>query len=311
MSREHESAEDPEGLGAAKPSPRAGDSGKPDDGTVDSTARAPESETDRGGAEPHTDINRQPQSQVAADGSTAQRRSRYRGRHSRKRESQARRRWKEWSRKTWGAIGLAIITAVGGWLAVWMLFVVGPPAPATSTPTPIGDPGHAPGRPDVSTLSLGHRFYAVLNFYYFQKCGRPCWQPLYQMPSEGSAGLTQGWPCEYYDPASAAGGQYCLKPPPGRTASEMADAHNVNSGDRILVFCQVTHIGSAQAQLVQNQEKQASRIWDMIALPRSRLAPNDVLAGKLSQVPGMPGFYEAYAPDIWLGNTGWHDIPCK
>jgi hypothetical protein len=78
------------------------------------------------------------------------------------------------------------------------------------------------------------------------------------------------------------------------------------SGDRILVICQV-----ADAQVTHNENGQASAIWDMVALGKSEAYRNPAIAGKLTLVPGMPGFYEAYAPDIWLGNTGWHGIPCK
>lgn len=310
MNREHEKAGDPEGLLAARPSSRAGDNGRPDDATADVAAAGADSGADQGAYQPHTaGVNREPQAQ-ATDGPGVQSRSANGGRHGRKRGSQARRRWRRWGGRAWGVLGLVLIAGLGAWLGIWLGFLAGPPAPATSTLVPIGDPGHAPGRQDVSTLSLGHRFYAVANFYYDQGCGRPCWQPLVQLPNLNAAGLTKGWPCEYYDPASASNGPYCITPPPGRTPGEMADSRNQNSGDRVLVVCQVMPTGNTQAQLVHNQAGQDSAIWDMIALPKSRLIPNDVLAGRLSQIPGMPGFFEAYAPDIWLGNTGWHGIPC-
>jgi hypothetical protein len=311
VNREHETADDPEGLAAARPPSRAGDNAKPGDATAAGSDPGAEGAAVRDGSQRHTaDVTREPRAQ-AADGPGAQSRSANGGRHSRKRGSQARRRWKQWGGKAWAGVGLVLTAGLGAWLGIWLGFFYGPPAPAASALAPIGDPGHAPGRQDVSTLSPGHRFYAVANFYYDQGCGRPCWQPLVQLPNLNAAGLTKGWPCEYYDPASASSGPYCVKPPPGRAPGEMADSRNQNAGDRILVVCQAMPLGNTQGQLVHNQAGQASDIWDMIALPSSRLIPNDVLAGRLSQVPGMPGFYEAYAPDIWLGNTGWHGIPCK
>lgn len=87
----------------------------------------------------------------------------------------------------------------------------------------------------------------------------------------------------------------------------MAEPAVRNSGDRVLVVCQV-RVNTTQA--IHNEVGQASNIWDMVAVPRADIS-SDSAAGRLKQVAGMPGFYEAFGPDIWLGNTGWHDIPCK
>jgi hypothetical protein len=220
--------------------------------------------------------------------------------------------WKQWGGKFWAGVAVVVTGAVGAWLGVWLAFFAGPPATVAPPTTSIGNPGHPPGRQDVSTMSPGHRFYAVANFFEFQSCGRPCWLPLYQLPTEKSADVTQGWPCEYYEPDSSSGGPYCLQPPPRRTPGEMAGPSDKNSGDRILVVCQVTKIDTGQAaETIRNEAGQSSDIWDMVAVPESHVSRNSVVAGRLSQVPGMPGFYEAYGPDIWLGNTGWHGIPCK
>jgi hypothetical protein len=187
-----------------------------------------------------------------------------------------------------------------------------PTAPiVTPTITPIGNPGHAPSQLDVSTTVPGHSFYAVPNFYYFPSCGRPCWLPLYKLPTEQSAFVTDGWPCEYYDPKSASSGPYCIQPPSGRTPTMMANPSNKDSGDRILVICQITKLGGRAAQAIHNEAGQSSNIWDVVAVPAAHISRNSIAVTQLSKAPGMPGFYEAYGPDIWLGNTGWHDIPCK
>jgi hypothetical protein len=161
-------------------------------------------------------------------------------------------------------------------------------------------------------MKPGQRFYAVPNFYYFQSCGRPCWLPLYQLPSQQAEYVTQNWPCEYYDPTSTTSGGTCLQPSSGRTSSEMANAAMKDSGDRVFVVCQVTDISPGRpSQTIHNEVGQSSGIWDMVAVPASQVSRNNSAAAPLTLVPGMPGFYEAFGPDIWLGNTGWHDIPCK
>jgi hypothetical protein len=218
--------------------------------------------------------------------------------------------WRKWGGKLAVSVAAVIVAALGTLLGVWLVFFAGPPAPSPSA-SPIGNPGHPPGRQDVSTLSPNHRFYAVANFFYFPHCGRPCYLPLYPQPTESSAGITRGWPCEYYNPNSP-NGPYCLRPPTGRRPSEMANQANKYSGDRILVICQTTHLANGQAaQIIHNEAGQGSRIWDMVAVPVKRITYNGVVTSHLRHVPGMKGLYEAYAPDLWLGNTGWHGIPCK
>jgi hypothetical protein len=222
--------------------------------------------------------------------------------------------WKEWRTKIWTGAGAVLISALGIWLATWLGFFAGPHTPDTPSHThsvkPIPDPGHLPGRLDVSTMEPGHRFYAIPNFYYDQSCGRPCWLPLYELPTEQSAFVTYGWPCEYYGPNDSSDPS-CTRPPARRKTSEMADPANRNSGDWLLVLCQTTNISKGNpAQTIKNQVGQSSNIWDMVALPKSYVS-SDSAAEHLAQVPGMPGFYEVFAPDMWLGNTGSHAIPCS
>ena len=184
-----------------------------------------------------------------------------------------------------------------------------PSAASVGSTAPIVNPGHLPGRDDVSTMASHHQFYEIPNFYFFPSCGRPCWLPLYQQPTEQSAFVTDGWPCEYYGP-NYSSEPSCTQPPTRRTASETADPADKDSGDRLLVVCQLRQLGNGQtAPTIRNQNGQSSNIWDMVAVPASYISRDAPVVGKLSQVPGVPGFDEAFAPDIWLGNTGWHEIP--
>lgn len=216
------------------------------------------------------------------------------------------------SGKFWASVAAVVTGGLAGLLAAWLQFFAGPHAPNTSPATPTGHLSHPSSRQAVSTTSPGHRFYVVASFSGFRSCGRPCWLPLYQLPTHDSAAVTQGWPCEYYQPSSASSGPYCLQPPTGRAKGEMANPGDKNSGDRLLVVCQVTSIGNGQAaQTIRNDAGQSSDIWDMVAVPAARIFRNSVTADRMSQVPGMPGFYEAYGPDIWFGDTGWHNIPCR
>lgn len=160
-------------------------------------------------------------------------------------------------------------------------------------------------------MAPGQRFYATPNFEEDQQCGRPCWLPLYESPSENLAFVTSGWPCEYYAPPSSQPPS-CVTPPTGRTPGEMEDAVVKDSGDRVLVLCQTTQLSDGQpAQDIHNQIGQDSRIWDMLAVPKAYISPDSPAWGRLRQVRDMPGYYEAYAPDMWLGNTHSHSLPCK
>jgi hypothetical protein len=120
--------------------------------------------------------------------------------------SKARPRWKKWGGKFLAGVATVVTGALAARLGIWLTSVAGPTAPTVPPATPIDTPGHPPGREDVSTMSPEHRFYAVANFSEFQSCGGPCWLPLYQLPTESSAKVTRGWPCEYYGPGSASSG---------------------------------------------------------------------------------------------------------
>jgi hypothetical protein len=223
--------------------------------------------------------------------------------------------WREWRTKFLIGAATVLTGAMGIWLASWLGFFAGPHTAVASAPypsiKPIIDPGHLPGRQDVSTMAFGYRFFAVPNFYYFQSCGRPCWLPLYQLPTEKSAFVTDGWPCEYYGPNHSSAPS-CIRPPSRRTPSEMADRAVRDSGDRLLVLCQTARLSTGRAAgAIRNQVGQSSDIWDMVALPKSYISSDSPAIGKLTQVSRMPGFYQAFAPDIWLGNTGWHRIACR
>jgi hypothetical protein len=222
-------------------------------------------------------------------------------------------RLKKRGAKFWaGGASAVIITVFGSWLTVWFVFLAGPPASTVTSPSPtIINPGHLPGRHDVSKMTSDQRFYAIPNFYEFPSCGRPCWLPLYESPTEQSAPVTNNWPCEYYGP-NVSNEPSCVQPPSRRTSAEMADPADKKSGDKLFVVCQLTQIRKGAATpTVHNEVGKSSDIWDMIAVPGSEVSSNSPAFGRLHQVPGMPGFYEAFTPDLWLGNTGWHNIPCS
>jgi hypothetical protein len=78
------------------------------------------------------------------------------------------------------------------------------------------------------------------------------------------------------------------------------------------VICQTTYVSPGEpAQTLSNDIGQRSGIWDMVAVPATHIFHNNIAKDQLTPVPGMPGFYEAFGADIWLGGTGWHSIPCS
>jgi hypothetical protein len=144
--------------------------------------------------------------------------------------------------------------------------------------------GHPPGRVDVSTVEPGRSFLAVPNFYYFEACGRPCYLPLYSAPSHDTGKpVTEGWPCEFYSRHNRSRGPHCYSQSQGE-------------GDGVLVM------GQVRGQSRRNEIGQVSDIWDVILLPPRKATRN---AEYLEHRGDM---FVAYAPDIWLGNTGWHGI---
>jgi hypothetical protein len=159
----------------------------------------------------------------------------------------------------------------------------------------------------VSTRQPGQPFYALPNFKYFtgpKECTtRPCYLPLYDQPSHQQGvsitlGDAQGWPCEGFLPNV---GPACISPPAGRTPGQQWNPYFKWSGDKVLVACQTT------GQRLQDDLGAASNIWDGIVVPASKL--NGSPQAKRHPIPGLPGYYLAYGPDIWLGHTGWHRLP--
>lgn len=134
--------------------------------------------------------------------------------------------------------------------------------------------GHLPGAADVSTMSIGKQFDATPNFEFYQSCGRPCWLPF--MPSTKlmkGASITDNFPYEHF---------------------------LGNNGNRVHVICQ------KHDQSTSNQEGQGSDIWDKVVIPKAQATKN---IGQFTATQDGTGFY-AFASDLWLGNTGWHDITC-
>lgn len=176
--------------------------------------------------------------------------------------------------------------------------------------------GHRPGRRDIRTdrdyigagfgtdiVGPSTLFLARANFFYFEGCGRPCYLPLNPAPRIGNKdwAVTEGWPCEYYVPSSHK------KPDDGPYCFDKAG----KDGDWVRV------IGQVRGQPITNDIGQVSDVWDVIKISDARATRNRELAEShrfVSMVdPGFidegPIFFIVYAPDIWLGNTGWHEIP--
>jgi hypothetical protein len=244
---------------------------------------------------------------------TAEASTRPQGRHERAPVGRARairkagRRLKAIAKGGWAWVVAAVSAVIIAVATAWALTAAGlssstPSVPGTATAVPVG---HPPGSQDVSTLAAGRAFYATPNFYDDRTCGRPCQLQSWKSPTEDNASVSSGWPCEYYDPASAAEGPFCVEPPSGRTKTEMANPSQPDSGDRVLILCQVN------GEPIQNEVLQRSSIWDVVAMPAKYIPKAVTTAHLVRQVPRMPGFYETYVPDIWLGNTGSHGITCR
>lgn len=149
--------------------------------------------------------------------------------------------------------------------------------------------GHEPGRDDVSTMESGHYFYATPNFRY-HAMGRPCWLPINPGPKLGDGTgtwpVTKNWPCEFYGPHIPIFGFAGL-------------SWRHRPGDRLKV------IGQVRGPVVKNDIGQTSDIWNVVLIPFGRVVRNQQLLTEFDDV-GIPF---GFAPDIWMGNTGWHDIP--
>lgn len=161
--------------------------------------------------------------------------------------------------------------------------------------------GHKPGLLDVVEPQRGSPFWARPNLYYLQQCGRPCWLPIFAAPATIMPGwqnqdwaINTGWPCEHYRPHNKPAGPYCYS----RTS---------HRGDLLRVVGQVS--GDLCEELT-NEIGQRSDIWNIVLVPSVRVLRNHSL---LIHVPAgkenSGGYYYAFAPDIWLGNLGWRDMP--
>ncbi len=147
--------------------------------------------------------------------------------------------------------------------------------------------GPKPIGPSDNTLGL--TFLVQPNFYYFEGCGRPCWLPLNPAPKRGGPdwAVTDGWPTEPdYADYKYIKRNYVLDDP------DMVDNY-------------VRVIGQVRSQMTVNEIGQKSDIWDVIAIPPEKATRNTHLIAETD----ADGNYIVYASDLWLGNTGWRDIP--
>lgn len=96
--------------------------------------------------------------------------------------------------------------------------------------------------------------------------------------------VTEGWPCEFYSQHDKSRGPHCY-------------SASMSRGDLVRV------VGQVRGQSRRNEIGEVSDIWDVLLVPGDKVTRN---ADQLKEA--RPGWYIAYAPDIWLGNTGWHDI---
>jgi hypothetical protein len=133
-----------------------------------------------------------------------------------------------------------------------------------------------PGEQNVSTTEAGQPFWAEPNFYYYEGCGHPCDLAVYPSsnPASGTVSITDTFPLE---------------------ASEDKEA------DKVWVVCQVT-----DGKQAANDTGAYSRVWNYVRIPYEHLTVDAI--ADLPQDHG--GFGYGYAPDIWMGNTGDHKLPC-
>jgi len=156
--------------------------------------------------------------------------------------------------------------------------------------------GHKPGPIDVSTKIRGLNFYAVPNFYYFEGCERPCWLPFYHRPQRNDDlgmgfAVTKNWPYENYSelPLPDIEPRWETSPP---------------RGDSVLV------IGQVRGQRTRNEIRRHSRLWNVALIPLDKATPSGLELCQRQSLLGQE-FLIAYAPDLWLGNTGRHGIPYR
>lgn len=151
--------------------------------------------------------------------------------------------------------------------------------------------GHEPGAVDVSTMNPGQPFTATPNFRYFAK-GRPCWLPINPEPKLGDGTgtwpVTKNWPCEFYSLHLPLYGLAGL-------------SWQYRSGDKLKV------VGQVRGPVITNDIGVTSNIWDVVLIPYGRVVRN---AENLADFDD-DGIPLGFVPDMWLGNTGWHDIPYR
>lgn len=147
---------------------------------------------------------------------------------------------------------------------------------------------HHPGALDVSHMRQGELFLARPNFHFFEACGRPCWLPAYPKPKmvRGMA-VTEHWPCEAYRNHDRSAGPACFS----------VDPHD---GDWVQV------VGQARGEMLRDEAGNRSDVWDLVVIP-----PEFLRLGAESMLQTSPDGYGflAYMADLWLGNTGWRDLP--
>lgn len=137
-------------------------------------------------------------------------------------------------------------------------------------------------------------FMARPNFYYFESCGRPCYLPLFPAPVRGGKdwAVTDGWPCEFRSRHNRSAGPHCYCDGPDQ------------QGDWVQV------IGQVRGQMTQNEIGQQSDIWNVVVLPVQHATRNVNYLQVIPLDSGLTRYY-AFAPDMWLGNTGWRNMPFK
>lgn len=99
--------------------------------------------------------------------------------------------------------------------------------------------------------------------------------------------VNEHWPCEAYWDHDRTAGSACYS----------VDPHD---GDWVEV------VGQARGQVLRDEAGNRSEVWNQVVLPRAFL----VLGAESMLAIAPDGVnYLAYMADLWLGNTGWRDLP--
>ena len=158
--------------------------------------------------------------------------------------------------------------------------------------------GDEPGWDDVSTKQMGIPFQARPKYKYYKQRKRPCYMPVYHRPQlptkeeEGQA-ITEGWPCEGYRWHNQRAGPHCWAP-----------KGFVQDGDWIQVIRQV------RGQVIRNERLEESDVWDVVLVPLEYARVEWAKKHDCRFVHWRgDDYYLGFTPDIWMGNTGWRDIP--